>query len=378
DDTFAYIVDRNPAYVASNLGNLTLLRDVNLPVVGFYDTRGECLFFQAVDFSDLSAIDLDCLPILRPGTGGPPFDHASLESTTNGMVLTERGPLLLSSKPIIGSNQEGPIRGTIIMGRFLDDATIDRLKDQIHVDFELAVLETEVEPGIQIDAIHDDRLLATTFLDGLNRQPILQIRAHLDRKITARGRSAMRAALGSLAAARLATLVLLGMILRRLVIGPLAHLTSKVVEVGRNGDLNQPLGIDRADELGQLAGEFDGMMLKLARSRAQLADASRQTGRAEVAVDVLHNVGNALNSVTVSVSLLGDRIRGSRMGGLDAAARIHLFESPRSEIPIIALTADVVTIDRAQCQASGIEWLLAKPFTAIELFALMKDVQAQA
>jgi signal transduction histidine kinase len=48
----------------------------------------------------------------------------------------------------------------------------------------------------------------------------------------------------------------------------------------------------------------------------QLRDASRQAGMAEIATNVLHNVGNVLNSVNISASLVMDRIKKPRAAGL--------------------------------------------------------------
>jgi signal transduction histidine kinase len=48
----------------------------------------------------------------------------------------------------------------------------------------------------------------------------------------------------------------------------------------------------------------------------QLRDASRQAGMAEIATNVLHNVGNVLNSVNISASLVGDSVKNSRAAGL--------------------------------------------------------------
>ncbi len=45
---------------------------------------------------------------------------------------------------------------------------------------------------------------------------------------------------------------------------------------------------------------------------AKLVEAARRAGMAEVAIGVLHNVGNVLNSVNVSASLIDARVRGSR------------------------------------------------------------------
>jgi len=48
----------------------------------------------------------------------------------------------------------------------------------------------------------------------------------------------------------------------------------------------------------------------------QLVAASRRSGMADVATSVLHNLGNALNSVNVSVNLLEGAVRESRLAGL--------------------------------------------------------------
>jgi PAS domain S-box-containing protein len=58
----------------------------------------------------------------------------------------------------------------------------------------------------------------------------------------------------------------------------------------------------------------------------QLLVASRHAGMAEVATNVLHNVGNVLNSVNVSASLVAERIKKSkcaRLGQLAALLKAH-------------------------------------------------------
>jgi PAS domain S-box-containing protein len=54
----------------------------------------------------------------------------------------------------------------------------------------------------------------------------------------------------------------------------------------------------------------------------QLVDASRQAGMAEIATNVLHNVGNILNSVNVSAALVGQTLRNSRTRSLAQAVRM--------------------------------------------------------
>ena len=59
------------------------------------------------------------------------------------------------------------------------------------------------------------------------------------------------------------------------------------------------------------------MMTKLQHSRAALAQAARAAGMSEIATGVLHNVGNALNSVNVSATLAANKARNSCVGDLD-------------------------------------------------------------
>lgn len=70
---------------------------------------------------------------------------------------------------------------------------------------------------------------------------------------------------------------------------------------------------------------------ELRSANRQLIEASREAGMAEVATGILHNVGNTLNSVNVSVNLLEDALRSSRSDGIH---RVHaLLESHARDLP---------------------------------------------
>lgn len=53
--------------------------------------------------------------------------------------------------------------------------------------------------------------------------------------------------------------------------------------------------------------------------RKELSDVSRQASMAEVATGTLHNVGNVLTSISVSASLVGQRLRESRVNNIAKA-----------------------------------------------------------
>lgn len=109
---------------------------------------------------------------------------------------------------------------------------------------------------------------------------------------------------------------------------------------------------------------------ELKRVHRELVLTSRLAGRAEIAAGVLHNVGNALQSVNVSANLLADRVKRSRVVGLQ-----RLVELMRQE----GLNAFVAS-DRGRHLPAFLEELSAQlateqQITSEELAALQQNVQ---
>jgi signal transduction histidine kinase len=76
---------------------------------------------------------------------------------------------------------------------------------------------------------------------------------------------------------------------------------------------------------------------ELSRVHHQLVDASRAAGMAEVATNILHNVGNVLNSVNVSTTLVLEKIKQSKISNLGRVAA--LVQEHRDDLAAF-LTAD--------------------------------------
>lgn len=107
---------------------------------------------------------------------------------------------------------------------------------------------------------------------------------------------------------------------------------------GFNGMLDQILAQDRAlndaralleqrveertRALREEVAEREQAQAELERTHRQLLETSRQAGMAEVAISVLHNVGNVLNSVNVSVTTAMEQVSQSRVLNLAKAAAL--------------------------------------------------------
>lgn len=70
--------------------------------------------------------------------------------------------------------------------------------------------------------------------------------------------------------------------------------------------------------------------LELRNAQSELLNAARQAGMAEIATNVLHNVGNVLNSVNTSSDLIARTLRSSKTQGLGKA--MQLFREHATDI----------------------------------------------
>jgi signal transduction histidine kinase len=75
--------------------------------------------------------------------------------------------------------------------------------------------------------------------------------------------------------------------------------------------------------------ERNAQEMELERVHKELVTASREAGMAEVATNVLHNVGNILNSVNISASLVAERLRQSKAAGVSRLAALLLEQGDR-------------------------------------------------
>lgn len=115
-----------------------------------------------------------------------------------------------------------------------------------------------------------------------------------------------------------------------------------------SGDLDRRIHIRTGDEVEHLAEAFNYMVDELQRANREretaqkkLVDTARQAGIAEMVSNVLHNVGNVLNSVGVTTDMMQRRTATSKIASLSLLAKMiqdqgehlarYLTEDPRGQ-----------------------------------------------
>ncbi|MEP0848578.1 MAG: HAMP domain-containing protein [Phycisphaerae bacterium] len=331
DDTYRFIEDLNEEYRTANLipetfTNLQLnlfafvRSDRSLAWGEFRDAEGEL-----IEASEVLA------RLTAPGSGL--IRHDDPASKRGGIVQTDLGPMLIGSAAITTSDRNGEIRGAVLMGRFINAATVAELTDRTRVAAVLhplsSVPEADAEALRHLSAQQPiwarrggDALQVFALVPDMAGQPALLLRADQPLTISRRGEAAARLAAMNSLGGGLALAAIMWIGLSRLIVEPLSQLTRHAVRVGTTNDLTARLNVRGRDEISILAREFNGMVDRLADARAQMLEMAHRAGKSEVARSVLHNIGNVLNTVNVSASTVLDRLHKSEVGTLGVAAQM--------------------------------------------------------
>ncbi|MBU0673083.1 MAG: GHKL domain-containing protein [Proteobacteria bacterium] len=339
DDTYSFVHDRNEGYVESNLIPSTYSTN-QINALFIIDEAGHVAWGE-------TRMDEESAPLFLPElpTTTFPKDHPLLTQAAKGIMNTAHGPMLIAAQPILTSMDNGPPRGTFIMGRFLSDELRIEFSNMINVDFD--IMELICPEGLTNDAfscpdkpclmsvkkgtnppsdsllaeitdidtplveeINDKHLHIYAIMDDISGKASLLLRVQITRTITALGRDVLSGTLVSTIASGLLILVILLEIIRHIVVTPIDRLTRHAIGLKNNGtsDARIPQTLISKNEIGILAREFDDMLAIKNKARKQLVEQSYYTGMAEMASGAMHNIRNGLTPLLVDIGLLKEEI----------------------------------------------------------------------
>jgi signal transduction histidine kinase len=327
-DAYRFALDRNHTFAAEQV-TFAGLKQLNISALLFVDLSGHVLASQAMDLVSGRGLDLDLTSQQDLAANFPWRSELREGRPAHGLLRTNHGVLMIAGAPVLDGFGHGPSRGMVILGRLLSTDEVQRIGARAQANLSVE----PVRPGeISARSVRRENVIEVyRTVDDLYGQPIVTMRVDVPRDITRRGFSAVYYASGYLIIAAVLVVVMLVLTLNRVVLKPLAIITRHAIAIGEGSDLSSRLNFEGNDEITVLARELDRMVGSMAESRGQLREQSYQAGRAQVATDVLHNVGNILNSVNISASMVADRVKHSKIAGVNRLGQLLLEQG--GELP---------------------------------------------
>lgn len=134
-------------YVEANVP-ISSFTDNDLNLMAISDKDGKVIWGEIHDLETEAEIQVSNLPKNRLPKTHPLISYKTENIPLSdvhipGVYMTPNGPMIISSRPILNSNNEGPSRGSFIMGHFLTAPKVRILSDQTKVDFQVFPVQTD-------------------------------------------------------------------------------------------------------------------------------------------------------------------------------------------------------------------------------------------
>ncbi len=293
DDTYEFVANRNEDYIESNFpedASTPLYLKLNL--LAIVNSANQLVFTQGADFNSETAVPLSQDFLTQFSAYLPLLNQTELNGSAQGIVTLSESPMLIASRPIVTSDAKGPVRGVVVMGRYLNQAEIERWQEltgssnvaieqfdakQLPADFEVArqALTEEAIP-IFVRPLNADKIAGYAIVKDLLGKPTLLLRVSEPRTIFAQG----QASLDYLIVAILVTGAVCGAIalvlLEKSILSRLSYLDRSVKKIGTSGILSERISLSGKDELSDLANTLNATWEQLELSQKALNENAEQ------------------------------------------------------------------------------------------------------
>lgn len=226
NDTYDFVQNSNVEYITSNLPDTTLtIGGFNL--LAFYRLDGSLVWNRVIDLETEEAIVIEELPPSGLPPDHPLLHHPDVENAINGLIHTAHGPLLIASHPIVTSENEGPIVGTLMFGRFLTEQLMEKLELQTKVNCRIIDLDAKNALSrlpIKVASLgpntpflfreNGNKIAVYSLLNTFQGKPEWLIEVRADRLITTHSKEILRYVLFSNIAIGFVTLLLFLLVYR--------------------------------------------------------------------------------------------------------------------------------------------------------------------
>ena len=306
DATYTFIEDGNQEYIDQNVSEATTAR-LGLSVLAYINSSGRIVISEGFDPTTMKSTPLPESFRKHLVPGNRLLQHPDLKTGETGVILLPEGPLLVAARPILTSNGDGPSRGTLIMGRYLNSTLIAQLGERTHVDlsvqrFDAAQLPTDFAhvnsallqgASSAVQPLSDDVVAGYTLVNDIYGNPALLLRVTLPRPIYEQGQVSTRYQLISLLVVGLVFGVVTLILLEKLVLSRLARLSADVSRIGTSGDLSVRALVNGKDELSHLANEINGMLEALEHAQTKREQAEAALYQAKEAAEAANRAKSA-------------------------------------------------------------------------------------
>ncbi len=282
------MLDNNRAS-STDLLSPVVAEELNLAFIALADSQGKVNFFRSYldPDADMAALPEAVSANLQPGglLLVPSFNKEGL----GGLLEIDGKPAMIAAQPVSASAANGGRSGTLIAASLLNRAETDRLDDLLQVRVSVTPLgQTDSQPeqsvavrevqtsGQPYILIGENIVSGYDLLEDISGKPAFLICVEEYPGIYKNGLLVINYIIIALFLSGISFIAILFLLIERNVLSRLRQMGEQAAAIGRGGDFNRRLSVQRKDELGQLGATINGMLAALHHAVSQRQDSEER------------------------------------------------------------------------------------------------------
>jgi PAS domain S-box-containing protein len=328
DDTYLFVQGQKSDYIELNLIDETY-SSLRLNFIIITDGQGNIVYGKGFDSQkNVMTLVPDSL-VKELGDINSPLRNIDTKDKISGFLNLPDGPVLITAHPVLHSDFTGPPMGMMIMGRYLDEAEINRLSLQTLPSLRITPLaSSQISPGDRpvesrdnyIRVINDTTIVGEEILQDINGNDAFLLQVQMPRDIYQQGRSTiilyvlMQIVVGTILC------VLIILLLDRMVFLRLSAMSAAVDDISKHSCPSDRIGeISGDDELARLGEAINRMLDQIQKANSSLVESETQLNTAQQ----IANIGSwTLDVKTGRVTFSREMYR---LFGLDPSQEVPPF-----------------------------------------------------
>jgi signal transduction histidine kinase len=132
DETYNYILNRNPTYPETNFIEGTFV-NLNLNLAVIINNDRDIIYCQSYDFDSSTKIQTSEQTISAIASDPTIWSYAFNKTSYSGIMLLDNQLTFVVAAPILTSLGDGPVLGGMLFGRYINEREITQLSNQMNL-----------------------------------------------------------------------------------------------------------------------------------------------------------------------------------------------------------------------------------------------------
>ena len=272
NDTYEFIVSKSQDYINANMMDDTFY-GLNVNLFMFVNSTGYIVFAKSYDLVNQTDTPVSLSLLTQIRENGLMWSFANPSSFVAGVIVFDQRAMLVASQPILTSENQGPIRGAVIVGRYLDASEIEALSQSIELPLAVYPSDSIMPPDCEaaksslsvnstlVRPLSGETVAGYTLLADVYGKPGVLVRIEMPRTIYAEGQKTLQYFLAvSLLGSILFGGIIMG-VLQTQVLDPVTRLSKDLQDIPRS--TTRRVSVVGSDELTDLARVINEMLGKV-------------------------------------------------------------------------------------------------------------------